>query len=198
MIIPMTTIIIIIVIIPRIYSLPCNTPIRDKLQKWSGTSSKKEEPTSTALMHIFCVVKQSGIQWNAFGMVCIILLRISCVQKWSGTNNIMHSLLSTASLHISCVLRWSGTYANEIGSKCTASLHISYVLRCPGIVTIQLVMFIYALCVRWGLNFMVKIFLYLVIRQKILYLCPQFFCFLFFIFCYAPIPPPWWMPSNGH
>ena len=105
-------------------------------------------------MHIFCVLRWSGIRWNAFGMVRIISLHISCIQRWPRTNNIMHSLLRTASLHISCVLKRSGIYGNESGSVRTASLHISYVLRCPDIVTIQLVMFIYALRVKWGLNFM--------------------------------------------
>ena len=107
-------------------------------------------------MHIFCVLKQSGIRWNASVKVRIISLHISCVQKWSGINNIMHSLLRTALLHISCVLKQSGTYVNESGSVRTASLHISCVLRWSGIVTIQLVVFIYALRVKWELNFIYR------------------------------------------
>ena len=94
----MTTIINIIVIIPHIYPVPCNKPIR--------TNCKEEGSSFTALSHIFCVLRRSRIRWNAFGTVLIILLHICCVHKWSGTNSIMHDLLRTASLHISCVLKW--------------------------------------------------------------------------------------------
>ena len=59
-------------------------------------------------------------------------------------------------------------------------------------------MFIYVLRIKWGLSFIVKTFLYPVIRYgKGLYLCPQFFYFFFLILRSTPIPVPWWMPSNG-
>ena len=111
----------------------------------SETNWKEEESSFTALSHIFCILKWSGIQWNASGMVRITSLHISCVQKWSGTNNSIHNLFLTASLHISSVLKRPGTYANESQFMRMALSHISCVLRWSGIVTIQLIMFIYAL-----------------------------------------------------
>ena len=100
-------------------------------------------------------------------MVRITLLHISCVQKWSGTNNSIHNLIFTASLHISCVLKQSGTYANESEFMRMASSHISCVLRWLGIVTIQLVMFLF-MPLRSAKKFCIW-------SQKGPCLCPQFF-----------------------
>ena len=79
------------------------------------------------------------------------------LQKWSGTNSIMNSLLRTASLHISCVFKmvrdirqWEWFYPHCF----VTHLLCLKVLWCSGIVTIQLVMFIYALRIKWASNVM--------------------------------------------
>ena len=89
--------------------------------------------TSTALIHISCVLKRSDTRKNNATFSHIIWIHISCVIKLSETCLNVYGSLRTASLHISCVLRWSGTNSNEYGSMRIASSHISCILRCPGI-----------------------------------------------------------------
>ena len=108
-IILMITIIIIIVILPHIYPLPCNKPIRDKLQRRRVIPHR--------LITYFLCLKMISSR----GFFSKTLIHISSFLKQSGKRKNNARLLRIASLHISCVLRWSGIYSRVSGLSSTGS-----------------------------------------------------------------------------
>ena len=116
-IIPMITIIIIIIVIlPHIYPLFCNKPIRDKLQK-------RRVILYCLITHLL-LFKTVGNKKKSFGLKCITSSHIFCALSWSGTYPRVYGSLRTASLHISSVLRWSAIYSRVSGPFLV--FHISF------------------------------------------------------------------------
>ena len=82
------------VIIPHIYPLFCNKPIRDKL--------KKKESSFTVLSHISCVLKQSGTYIRVDGFLRTVELHFPSVLYSSGTIHKNPGFHSTAVSHAAC------------------------------------------------------------------------------------------------
>ena len=78
---------------------PFNSRRTKVFQESNGESRK------TALLHISCVLRLSGISYKLHGSTSRTLIHMPCILKQSGTIKSTAELLSAASSHISFVLR---------------------------------------------------------------------------------------------